>query len=137
MFIDDFVDILPIDIAVPDVIRINHQHRAFRTAIQATRCIYPNAARTGDIQCLAAFFRMVTDGLGVKPLATGRTVCAQIGTEKYVVTVVGHGDKILVRICQRLNHKGLIVVRNPRCSRAKTDSPLVTEGANPVSVTYE
>jgi hypothetical protein len=38
---------------------------------------------------------MVTHGLCVETLATGRTVCAQIGTKEHVVSVVGHGGKLI------------------------------------------
>jgi hypothetical protein len=61
---------------------------------------------------------MVTHGLRVEPLATGRTVCAQIGTEKHVVAVIGHGGKIPVLV-------------------QKVTGPLVTVGAIPVSVPHE
>jgi hypothetical protein len=38
---------------------------------------------------------MIPHGLCVESLATGRTVCAQIGTKEHVMSVVRHGGKLL------------------------------------------
>lgn len=91
MLVNNLVKIRLIQVAIPDIIWIHDQYRPFRTAIQTTGSIDTN---TGNIKLLAAFFGVVTQRLGIKTLATVRTISALIRAKKYVVAIIRHATKI-------------------------------------------
>ena len=94
VFIDDFIDILPINIAIPDIVRINDQDRTLGTTVQAAGGIDPNLADARDTQLFAALLGMVAHGLRIETLTAGGTVFTQVGAEKNVVAVIGHARTI-------------------------------------------
>jgi ubiquinone biosynthesis monooxygenase Coq7 len=90
VFIDDLVQILPIEVGIPDGFRIHDQHRTFFTAVQATGRIDADPARAGDTELLAALLDIIAHRPGIKTLAAGTAVRAQVSTKKDVVTIIGH-----------------------------------------------
>ena len=91
VFIDDLVQVLPVQVGVPDIIRVHDQHRSLFTTIQAPRRIDSDTARTGDTKLLAALLDIIAHGRGIKTLAAGAAVGTQVRTEEDVVTIIRHG----------------------------------------------
>lgn len=89
--LQDFLQVLAIDIAIPDRLRIDDDHRTLAATRQTTRAIDPDASFTGDTQFLGPPFEIMTQILGAILGATLAAVLATIGTHKDVITVVGHG----------------------------------------------
>ena len=94
MLVDYFIDILSVDVAVPDIIRVHHQHRSFRTTIETPGRVNPNLAGTRDTKLFAAFLDIVAHGPCIEALTASRAVLAQIGTKKYVVALIRHMQTI-------------------------------------------
>lgn len=94
VFFEDFVDIFPVDIGVPDTFRVNDDYRTFFTAVETSRRIDPYTALARKSQRLAALFGVITHGLRFKPLATCTAIRALVDAEKNVITVIVHNRKI-------------------------------------------
>ena len=84
------VNIGLVDVAVPDIIGVDHQHRALAATVQAAGGIDTHLALTGDTQLFTALLGVVAHRLGVEALTTGRAVSAQIGAEEDVIFIVRH-----------------------------------------------
>ena len=70
MFTNNLIYIFAIYIGIPDRLRINSEHRAFCTTIQATGSIYPYPALAGKAQFLATLLGIIAQPLRTKALAT-------------------------------------------------------------------
>jgi hypothetical protein len=95
MLLDYLVNILPINITVPDRFRIHDQDRPFRTSVQATRCIDPDPSLACKSQLLATLLGIVTNTPGTEPLTAVTAILALIGAEKNMISVIRHGSYIL------------------------------------------
>ena len=71
VLINDFVNIRLVDIAVPDIIRVDDDYRAFATAIQATGRVDTHLACPGNRQFLAALFGVIAQRLRIETLTAG------------------------------------------------------------------
>jgi hypothetical protein len=87
---DYLVDILPVNIAVPDRLRVHDHHRSFRTTIQAARGVNPDPTLAGQPQRLAALLGIVAESRCAESLATLTAVFTKIGTEKDMMSVIRH-----------------------------------------------
>ena len=90
VLLDNLVDILPINIAVPDRLRVHRHHRPFGTAIQASRGVDPHPTFAGQPQLLASLFGIITKTQRVESLTALTTVFTQVGTEKDMIFVIRH-----------------------------------------------
>jgi hypothetical protein len=91
VLLQDLLHILPVNIGIPDALRIDCDHRTFRAPVHAARRIDANTARPRDAELLAAAFKVVTHRLRVALGATLAAILAEIRAEKDVMSVVGHG----------------------------------------------
>ena len=89
-----FVDIVLVQVAVPDFVGVHDHHRAFRAPVQTTGGVDTDFAGPGNPQFLGALLGIVAHRLRIETLAARRSVLAQIGTEEHVVAVIGHAGKI-------------------------------------------
>lgn len=87
---DNFIDILFIDVGIPNLFRIDDCHRALLTAAQATGKVNPDPTLAGQAQLLRALLGIVTHRPGTEVCATGFTARPLVGTEKHVVFVIAH-----------------------------------------------
>ena len=90
MFFDDLVNIIPVHIGIPDILGVYDDDRPFFTTIETTRCVDPHPAPAGKPKLLAALLGIVAHCLRIKMLATCAAISPFIGTEEYVITIVGH-----------------------------------------------
>src|SRR5262245_391347 len=65
MRVDDLVDVVLVDVRVPDRLRVHHRHRSARTAVQAAGLVDAHAARSGQLLGLHALLAVVERGLGI------------------------------------------------------------------------
>jgi hypothetical protein len=87
---DYFVDIAAVNVLIPDLVRVDDQHRPLRATVKAPSQVDPDFALTIESEFLDAFLRIVTDLVGVVLLATLAPIWAHVGTEKNVVLVETH-----------------------------------------------
>ena len=90
VLLDDFVDILPIHIGVPDTFRVNDDYRPLVTAVKTSCRVDPDAALARKPERLAALLGIVAHGLRIKALATRTAIRAFVDTEKNVISIVVH-----------------------------------------------
>ena len=88
MPIDYFIDVFPIDIAVPDGLGIDHDNRAQLAAIQAAGSIDAHPALARHAKCLDFCLGVLPDFAGIEPRAAHLAALALVGTEKDVVFVI-------------------------------------------------
>ena len=96
MLVDNFVNIVSVNIAVPDGFGIDHQYRPEFTAIKAAGCVDPDACAELITELLDPVFGIRADTLGAVIIAASFAVLALIGAEKNVMIKVAHGDFWLV-----------------------------------------
>jgi len=68
VLINNFVNIRLVNIAVPDIIRVDDNDRPFGTAIQTTGRVDTHLARPGNCQFLAALFGVIAQRLRIETL---------------------------------------------------------------------
>lgn len=90
MLLDDLVDILAVNIAVPDRFRVHDYYRSFRTAIETSRGIDPDATLAAKPQFLAALLGIVTEALRIESLTAVTAIRTQIGAEKNMISIIRH-----------------------------------------------
>lgn len=90
MFIDDLVDVFAINIAVPDFVGIDHEHRAEFAAVKATGRIDAHLALAGKPQLLDPGLGVLANFGGIAASAALFAAVALVGAEKDVVFVKGH-----------------------------------------------
>jgi hypothetical protein len=88
MDINDFIDVLRIDIGVPGAFRIDHQHRAFFTPVEAAGLVDSDFALTTQTQLLDAAFGVFLGWLRAAVGATGTRVVALVQAKKYVMLII-------------------------------------------------
>jgi len=93
VFIDDFVDIFPVNIGVPDTFRVNDDYRPLVTAVKTSCRVDPHAPLAGKPQRLATLLGIVTHGPRIKALATCAAIRALVDTEKNVISIIVHNLK--------------------------------------------
>lgn len=92
MLIDNFVDIVLIDIGVPSAFWVNRDHRPLGTAIHTARVVDAALPFAGEFERFDFLFGVVTHDLRAAPSAAVFTRLALIDAEKYVIfIVVAHG----------------------------------------------
>ena len=90
MFIDDFIEIILVDIGVPDPFRIHDDSRPQFTTTETPGDIDTHATFAVDAEFLGAFFDIVAHRARIKIRATTLTGFTLIGTEKSVITINTH-----------------------------------------------
>ena len=90
MFIDDFIDIIFIDIGVPRFFRVNDDHRAFVTTIQATGIVDADFSLAAQLQRFNALFGIIAQFLRAEIVAAFGIALALIGAEKNMVLIITH-----------------------------------------------
>jgi hypothetical protein len=89
---DNFVDVFPVSVVVPNPFGINNDDRAFLATIEAPSRIDAYAPLAGKTQRLDARLGVVAHGLRLMVRATGRAIVALVRAEKYVVSIVRHAS---------------------------------------------
>ena len=84
MRVDDFIDILGIDVGVPDTLGVDHQHGAFFAAVETTGLVDANLALAVQIELLEAFFGMLLRYFSAAIMAAWPAIFALIHAKKYV-----------------------------------------------------
>jgi hypothetical protein len=90
MALDDLVNVVCIDVRVPNAFGINDDTRTFLAAIQAPGLIDSNLSAAVQIQRFNARLGVLLHLLGVMVGATRRTVSALVQTEENVTLVIAH-----------------------------------------------
>jgi hypothetical protein len=93
VLLDDFVDIFPIHVGVPDAFRVDDDYRPFLAAVKTSCRVDPDTPLVRKSQCLAALLGIVTHGLRIKALSTCAAIRALVDTEKNVITIIVHNLK--------------------------------------------
>ena len=93
VILDDFVDIFPVHIGVPDAFRVDDDYRAFITAVKTSCRVDPDTPLARKPQRLAALLRIVTHGLRIIALAACTAIRALVDTEKNVILIIVHNMK--------------------------------------------
>lgn len=97
VLIDDFIDILLINIAVPDRFRIHDHDRPLLAAIQTAGLVDANFAGAGHAERLDALLAVVPDPAGAMILATSLATVALVTAEENMTLVVTH-DRLKQRL---------------------------------------
>ena len=87
MLRDDLVDIFTINIAVPDFIGIDHDHRAELAAVQTTGGVYAHFALAGKSELLDSGLGVIANFAGIESSTALFTAVALVSAEKNVVFV--------------------------------------------------
>jgi len=90
VLLDDFIDILAVDIAVPGGFGVNHQHRAQGAAIETTGGIDAHATFPGQATRLDLRLGVLPDPDRPRLRAALLTALALVGTEKYGIFIILH-----------------------------------------------
>jgi hypothetical protein len=90
MLVQDLLHVLPVDIGVPNPLRIDGDDWAFPAPIHAARRIDASTAGSCDAELLATAFEVVAHRLRSALSAALATVLTKVGAEKDVMSVVGH-----------------------------------------------
>ena len=88
--IDDFIDIFAIDVGVPDLFRIDHDHGAKFTAVKAARGIDPDLPGARQAQLLDTLLGVIANLRRIALRAALLAAFAHVGAEKYVILVIRH-----------------------------------------------
>src|SRR5687768_10098201 len=88
--VDDLVDIVLVDIGVPDGLGVHHGDRAAGATVEAAGLVDAHAARPGQPQRLDARLAMIERLLRLVLRAAGFAVAALVEAEEDVVLVVAH-----------------------------------------------
>lgn len=89
MAFDNFVDVMRINVAVPDAFWVDHRNRAARAAVQATRFVDANFALAGQPCFFNGLFAMREGIIGV-------VMCAGIFTFTFIAIVQTKEDVTFV-----------------------------------------
>ena len=82
MLFDNFIDVVLIDIGVPDPFRVDHQHRTEFAAIEATGLIDAGLTRAIEVKFPNALFGIFLNGTSTAITAAGAAIVALVQTEK-------------------------------------------------------
>jgi hypothetical protein len=86
--VDDFIDVMVVDVGVPRAFRIDHHDRAFFAAVEAAGLVDADLALAAQVQVLDAAFRMFLGVLCAFVKAARTSFFALIQAKKYVVFIV-------------------------------------------------
>lgn len=93
MLIDNFVDVLLVDVGVPHALGVNRNYGALFTAIHAAGVIDTTFARAGKLELFDFFFRIIAHRLRVFIRATSAAIVALVDAKENMVLVVRtHGE---------------------------------------------
>jgi hypothetical protein len=101
MPVDDLIDVLAINIGVPNPLGVNDQHRPLRTAVEAAGFINSHLPHTVDSQLFATVLGIALQILCAVTGTTGLTVRALVEAEKDValkIRGVAHVTRLKVWI---------------------------------------
>jgi hypothetical protein len=99
VFLNDFLNVLLVDIGVPHCFRIDDEHRASVATIKATGLIDPHLAFPFEFELANTIFGVGLQLAGAQRVATGFTRCPLIAAEKHVMLEITHAqDSLLCRI---------------------------------------
>ena len=71
MLVDDLVDVGLVDVRVPDLLRVDDDHRTLVTAVEAPCLVHAHLALAGEAQRLDAVLGVVAHLVGLVVLAAG------------------------------------------------------------------
>jgi hypothetical protein len=92
VLIDDLVHVVPVDVRVPDGLRVHDQYRPLLAAIKTTRLVYADLAGTRQTQFFDALLRIVAGFLSAVIVAASLAGLALVTTEEYVMLVIAHDE---------------------------------------------
>ena len=90
VFIDDFIDIFPIEVGVPDIIRVDHDNRAKFAPVETARAIDPDLSLARQAQLLDPVLGVVAYLHSIALLTALLALLAPVGAEKNMVLVIRH-----------------------------------------------
>jgi hypothetical protein len=88
MFRNDLIEVLLVQVGVPNTFRIDHDHRPLATPVQATGAIDTHPALARQAQGLDPIFDIGAQLRGAALLTALAAIVPFIGTEKYMVAVI-------------------------------------------------
>ena len=97
MTVDDFVDVVRIDIRVPDAIGVDDDAWSLLTAVEAAGFVDANFSLAVQVELLDARFGVFLHFRSVMVRATRRAIFALIQAEENVTLVVAHAQIIRMR----------------------------------------
>ena len=90
VFVDDFINIFPIEIGIPDLIRVDHDYRAKFAAIETTRTIYYDISLILPPKLLDSCLGIVAYFRRIALFKSLLTLLTLVSAEKYMVLVIRH-----------------------------------------------
>src|ERR1035437_9528500 len=90
VFLDDLVDVMLVDIGVPDFFRVHHDAGAFLAAVEATRLVDARVAFPGEPEFLHALLGVVAQRTRALVVAADPAALALVAAEENVVGVITH-----------------------------------------------
>lgn len=119
MLVNNLINILLIHVGVPDIVRIDNDHRPLFTAVETSCRINSNRAFFSSYpQFFTTFFSVVTHFLRIKILATLTAVLPLISAEKHMMAIIRHysilmADRELYYTCDSTyaNHQNALQSR--------------------------
>jgi hypothetical protein len=116
VLVNDFVNIVLIDIGIPNAFRVYDEGRSFIAAIETAGLIDPDASLPGNLELLDARFCIVAYCLRAMVVAARAAIVALIATEKNMMF------KITQQVTPRRCGVTIIAERRlPQCQRKQTD----------------
>jgi hypothetical protein len=96
MRFDDFINVVIVDIGVPNRLGIHHQHRPAGTPVQATGLVDTHAIDAVDTELFNLSFAMFPSGLRLMIRATRFLIFPLVQAKKYVVFEVALGCHVMI-----------------------------------------
>ena len=90
MLLQDLLQVLAVDVGIPGVLRIDHDHGSFSTTIETTGGVDAHPATPRQTQLLGATLEEIAHRRGPALVAALAAVLALVGAEEDMVTVVRH-----------------------------------------------
>jgi hypothetical protein len=90
VLINDLIDIFTVKVGVPDLLRVDHNHRAEFASIKATGGIDPDPALPRQAQLLDSRLGIIAYLGGIALLATLFALFAFVDAEKNMILVIRH-----------------------------------------------
>jgi hypothetical protein len=92
MLIDDFINVVFIDIGIPGFIRVNHDNRPFIAAIQATCIVDADFLLATQFQGFNTLFGIIAQFLSAEIVTAFGTAFALIGAKKDMILIIAHSN---------------------------------------------
>ena len=90
VFIDDFIDIVFIDVGIPRFFRVNDDDRSLVATIQATGVVDADFFLAAQLQRFNALLGVIAQFLRTEIVATFGAALTLVGAEKDVILVITH-----------------------------------------------